>query len=275
MDETDKQEAINFKKRIVGIDPGKDDIIYAGSRINQASVKIASRKRKGDSMLFRYTQKQKNQQIKKDKYTEIRNAHKADYLNSLGTGDRLAQLTECEDNLSMQNSKSSDYDMFFEFAKEKSRYYVLYGPLYETHAADIHRRLKWGTQINIRRSEDCMVNRFKEKFGRPENVVIGLGDWSETKQMRFKEPSKTKGMRKVFYRNGYEVYLVDEYFTSQKCSIGCTGKLKEHANRMVLRCDEANCNTFWNRNVNACLNIYDIVYSELRNQGRPNNLIRL
>ena len=61
-----------------------------------------------------------------------------------------------------------------------------------------------------------MVNRFKDKFGDPENVVIFMGDWSPQKGMRYKEPVKGRGMRKIFKKRGYQVYLVDEYNSSKK-----------------------------------------------------------
>ena len=47
--------------------------------------------------------------------------------------------------------------------------------------------------------------------------------------MKFKEPTKGKGLRKVFKRAGYNVLLVNEYNTSKKSFIdGCeTEKFKE------------------------------------------------
>ena len=35
--------------------------------------------------------------------------------------------------------------------------------------------------------------------------------------MKFHEPTKGKGMRKLFRKAGYQVYLVDEYHTSCQC----------------------------------------------------------
>ena len=45
--------------------------------------------------------------------------------------------------------------------------------------------------------------------------IIGLIINFEQKQhMKYKEPIKGKGIRKLFRENGYKVYLVDEFRTS-------------------------------------------------------------
>ncbi|KAH9260127.1 hypothetical protein BASA81_001902 [Batrachochytrium salamandrivorans] len=48
------------------------------------------------------------------------------------------------------------------------------------------------------------------------------GDWSRGSQMKFLEPTKGVGMRKLFSRAGYEVVLVDEFRTSCTC-FACEG----------------------------------------------------
>ena len=44
-----------------------------------------------------------------------------------------------------------------------------------------------------------------------------MGDFEEKKFMKYKEPTKTKGFRKIFMKHGYDVYLVDEFRTSCRC----------------------------------------------------------
>ena len=66
-----------------------------------------------------------------------------------------------------------------------------------------------------------MLTRFKEKFGGPQEVVIGIGDWAQRQHMRFKEPVKYKGFRELFRKAGYKIYLVDEFRTSCRCSAYC------------------------------------------------------
>jgi hypothetical protein len=56
--------------------------------------------------------------------------------------------------------------------------------------------------------------------------VICIGDWEQKKQMKFKEPTIGKGMRTLFRKNNYKVFLVDEFRTSCKCS-NCNGGVCE------------------------------------------------
>jgi hypothetical protein len=75
-----------------------------------------------------------------------------------------------------------------------------------------------------------MINRFKQKFGSPEDSIIAIGDFEQKKHMKYKEPIKGKEMRTLFRKNGYNVYLVDEFRTSCKCS-NCGGD----TNRFMMR----------------------------------------
>jgi hypothetical protein len=63
-----------------------------------------------------------------------------------------------------------------------------------------------------------MINNFKKIFGKPEEVIITIGDWVQKKQMKYKEASKGVGMRKLFRQNNYKTFLVDEFRTSCMCS---------------------------------------------------------
>ena len=76
------------------------------------------------------------------------------------------------------------------------------------------RQLKWYSFINRQKADADMVNRFKNKFGDSENNVILIGDYEQRKQMKYKEPSKGKSIRKLFRDQRYKVYLVDEFRTS-------------------------------------------------------------
>ena len=90
--------------------------------------------------------------------------------------------------------------------------------------------------------------------------------------MKFKEPVKGKGIRTLFRKNGYKLYLVDEFRTSLMCSkCKCekgkcekiikrenpkpfrNGKILVHG---ALRCK--NCDAVWNRDVNSATNIFRI-----------------
>lgn len=48
------------------------------------------------------------------------------------------------------------------------------------------------------------------------------GDWEQRKHRKFKEPTKGIGFRNMFCKSGFQVYLVDDFRTSCKCS-NCEG----------------------------------------------------
>ena len=131
-----------------------------------------------------------------------------------------------------------------------------------------------------------MISNFQKIFGNPEDVVICIGDWEQKKHMKFKEPTLGKGIRTLFRKNNYKVFLVDEFRTSCKCSkceIGIcaknmvmenprpykTGNILVHG----LICCKNGCG-YWNRDLNGATNIYKIAYNAINNKERPNYLSR-
>lgn len=131
-----------------------------------------------------------------------------------------------------------------------------------------------------------MINKFKHVFGSQEDVIIAFGDWEQKQHMKYKEPTKGKGIRKFFRENGYKVYLVDEYRTSCMCSKCCEGKCEKFITREdpkaykkcniivhgALICKK--CNAVWNRDVNGTTNIFRIVKNIIDKKERPKYLCR-
>jgi len=100
--------------------------------------------------------------------------------------------------------------------------------LFDYYKKNLYRKLKWYGFINRQRSESDMINRFKEKYG--EKVIIGIGNWSEnTKHLKYSEPTKGKGFTKLFQRNKFDIFLIDEYNTSARSFI--TGEETEKFRR--------------------------------------------
>ncbi len=87
-----------------------------------------------------------------------------------------------------------------------------------------YRTMRWHAKINRRRSEDRMVNNFEKVFGRPDDVILAFGDWEQRQQMKYKEPTLGKGVRKIFRQRGYQdQFLVWEFRTSCRC-YNCAGE---------------------------------------------------
>ena len=263
IDELKDYTALQTKK-IVGIDPGKDDLIYC--------VDGASK----DANVFRYSQNQRRKETKMKKYNNIVLAMKTHKIQG-------KSVIEYETELSKFNRKTLDVTKFKQYINEKNRINHL---LFGFYRKELFRKLKFGRYINAKRNEQKMVSNFKKTFGNPEEVVICIGDWEQKKQMKFKEPTLGIGIRTLFRKNKYQVFLVDEFRSSCKCS-RCNGgvcekfRLRENPRpnkddmRLVhglLRCKNG-CGE-WNRDRNGSSNIYKIAYQAIHNLARPSYLCR-
>ena len=182
------------------------------------------------------------------------------------------------------NRKTLSLERFISYLEKK---YEVYGLLADFYRQACFQKTKWHIHINTQRSESLMLNRFEEKFGPPDKVVIGFGDWDQgSRQMKFHEPTKGKGMRKLFRKAGYQVYLVDEYHTSCQCyncarAEGRCEPFREVVNPRPWRREERplvtchglvkckTCRRLWNRDVNSSLNILRIMKYRARDEDRP------
>jgi len=251
-------------KKIVGIDPGKEDLIYC---VDDDSK---------DANVFRYSQNQRRKETKMKKYNNIILAMKTNKIQG-------KSVIEYETELSTYNRKTLQIDKFKTYINEKNR---INNMLFGFYAKHLFRKLKFGRHINIKHNEQKMINDFRNMYGNPDDVVICIGDWEQRKQMKYKEPTLGIGMRSLLRNNKYKVYLVDEFRTSCKCS-NCHGGVCEKymvrknprpnkdEMRLVhglLRC-KSGCGT-WNRDRNGSSNIYKISYQAIHNLERPSYLCR-
>ena len=135
-------------------------------------------------------------------------------------------------------------------------------------------------------TESRMLKRSEKLFGGPKETVICIGDWEQYQHRKFKEPVKGKGFRTLFRKQGYGVYLVDEFRTSCRCS-GCeTGVCstfrmcdnpKPYREGRVLRHGLVKCQTcsrLWNRDTNASSNIWKVAGNAIQGIARPSYLQR-
>jgi len=257
IDELDDYTSLQNKK-IISIDAGKCDLIYCVDGVTK------------DANTFRYSQDQRRKETKMKKYNNIILAMKTNKIQG-------RTIIEYETELSHFNKKTLDIERFKEYLCEKNRInHILFG----VYRKELFRKLKFGRYINIKRNEQKMINQFKKKFGNPEEVVICIGDWEQRKQMKFKEPTIGKGIRTLFRKNNYNVFLVDEFRTSCKCS-NCDGgvcekfRVRKHPNKKkddlrlihgLLRC-KSGCG-LWNRDRNGSSNIYKIAEKAIKKLER-------
>ena len=251
------------KKNIVSIDPNMSDLLYC----------VDSNKK--DRNFFRYTQNQRRKEMKDKKYKNI-------ILKEKKKKIRNKTIIQYETELSLFNKKTLDIKKFKKYVKKKNE---INHKLFKFYQKRLFRKLKLNGYWNRQKSEQRMINRFKSIFGKPKDTIVCIGDWEQRKHRKFKEPIKGKGFRTLFRRNGYKVYLVDEFRTSCKCS-KCEGnceKFRKCRNPKPMKNNEIishgllmckTCKGLWNRDENSSRNIYKIAYNAVRKKKRPKYLRR-
>ena len=150
-----------------------------------------------DGNYFSYTNKQRINETKRIKYSSLLKNYK----------DKQ-HITEIENTLSLFNSKTCNIEKFKEYIKEKLKVNDAIATLYQDEK---FRQYKWYSYINTKRTEDNMVNKIENKYGKDIKIIIG--DWSIGKQMRnFISTPNLSIKRKLNTR--FEVYNIDEFRTS-------------------------------------------------------------
>lgn len=146
---------------------------------------------------FSYTNKQRIKETKRIKYSSLLKNYK----------DKQ-HITEIENTLSLFNSKTCDIEKFKEYIKEKLKVNDAIATLYQDEK---FRQYKWYSYINTKRTDDNMLNKIENKYGKDIKIIIG--DWSIGKQMRnFISTPNLSIKRKLNTR--FEVYNIDEFRTS-------------------------------------------------------------
>lgn len=267
IDELTKKEYKELKdKKIVAIDPNLSDLLYC--------VDGDTKERN----FFRYTQNQIRKETKQKKYRNIILKEKNEKIEG-------KTITEWETELSKYNRKSLSIKEYKKYIKNKNRINEILFTFYNKY---IFRKLKLNSYMNTLKSEQFMINKFNEIFGDPKNTIVCIGDFEQKKHRKFKEPTKGKGFRTLFRRNGYKTYLVDEFRTSCKCS-NCEKENgdcvqfrkcrnpKPKQNNSILRWGAIMCKTcsaLWNRDENSARNIYKIAHNAIHGKERPKYLCR-
>ena len=214
----------------------------------------------------------------------------------------VRQVNNC---LGRYSSKSHLPATFRDYLKAKNTANFFVSPFYQDA---LFRKLKWNAKTNKRRDEALLVNEFKEAFGGPDDVVLMWGDWSKG-QMRFQKPIAKIGLRRLFRRHNFLVFLVDEAYTSQRC-YNCRDQFLNAPYEPQTPLEDARqvrpfyripnpcqahpqfpnrrshvlchglvqctiCKVKWNRDMNSACNIWKIARDIIDGQPRPMYLARV
>lgn len=267
IDELDDYKKLKNKK-IVGIDPNiANDIIYCVDSDNKKANE------------FRYTKDSIRKECKTKKYAKIILEFKKEKINK-------KTIIQYETELSTLNRKTLNKTEFKKYIKKKN---TINHKLYEFYNKYIFRKLKLNSYLNRLKHEQKMINNFKKIFGTSDKTIVCFGDYSnKNKHMKYNEATKGVGMRNLFRKNGFDVYLVNEFRTSCMCSKcknekGRCEYIKKRENPRPYRTGEItvhgllsckNCNTMWNRDVNSSINIHRIAEWAIKGKERPKYLCR-
>ena len=299
--------------RVVGCDPGKQDLLYFASPNGKRPDSTKKRGKLKTVDRFRYSHAQRKFETK------------TKWFNSLQDQEKQIQgeidgktVDEWQHQLSFYQRKSTKLETLKNYIREKN---LVNSKLLRFWAKEIFRKLKWKAKCLKQKSEAKMMNAFKSKFGPPETTVIALGNWSQNRAMVGTEPTKGKSFRVLFKKFGYKTYMVNEYRTSKCCfncgkelehhflsipnpklrvdtktkqttQCRCTGCLNpaeekveakpKHEQRATIKCHGltrcSDCvksrGQYWNRDLNGALNIWKIARSYIEGEGRPTYLSR-
>ena len=252
-------------KKLVSIDPGKKGLCLLDEERNNLN--------------YNTIQRRKESLRKRNNY--IMNVEKENNY-----------IIQKENTLSDYDSKTVYYEKFKDFIREKHKVNNL---VYDFYNNKLFRKLKFRTHIYLRKSEDKFLNNIEKIYGKKEDIAIIYGDWSNPKQMKHLIPSSNLGLKRLIEKK-YKVLMIDEYCTSKLCS-KCNKELtyykmtkkdieiyenkhlidkkelKSKTKHRLLVCSgccgsENKKSTFWNRDVNACLNMLKLTRQWINTKSR-------
>jgi hypothetical protein len=182
-------------------------------------------------------------------------------------------IIEKETHLSLQNSKSVDYNKFKMYLVEKDK---LNKETTEFYKRETWRKMKFRQYSYGKKSIDTFLNKIKETFG--ENILIGYGNWSRSSQMKHFMPTMNKGLRKLIHKK-YDTITINECNTSKKCC-DCNNDLEYYKDkegkkvfRLLVCSNCVSCENkkivFRTRDANSSINIMKLTQSWIEKQERP------
>ncbi len=248
IEDLSKEQLDTLKERnIVGCDPGKRSLVYMMDK-NGNKLQYTAPQRKRESKA------KTNQRI-------------------LLEEKKKNKIVEKETILSLQNSKSVDYEKFKVYLVEKNK---LNKETTEFYKQDTWRKMKFRQYSYGKKSIDTFLNKIKETFG--ENIIIGYGNWSRSTQMKHFMPTMNKGLRKLIHKK-YDTITINECNTSKKCC-DCNKDLEYYKDkegkkvfRLLVCSNCVSCENkkivFRTRDANSSINIMKLTQSWIEKQERP------
>jgi hypothetical protein len=248
IEELDTQQLENLKPRnIVGLDPGKRSLVYMMDG-------------QGNKLQYTAPQRKKESMVKRNQII-------------LQREKKNNKINEYENVLSLQNSKSVNYNSFKSYLVEKDS---LNKQTIEFYKKEVWRKMKFRKYSYGNKSIDTFLNNIEKTFG--ENILICYGNWSRSSQMKHFMPTMNKGLRKLIHKR-YDTITINECNTSKKCC-DCFQDLKHYRNkgnkeefRLLVCSNCVSCENkkivFRTRDANSSINIMNLGKCWIYKQQRP------
>jgi hypothetical protein len=184
LNENELNELIEkFNSKVVVNDPGKRYLLHM---LNNQNVEMT------------YSNKE---HLKNTKRLEI-NKKLQKYRDDNG-------ISKKETYLCNYNSKSVNLKIFSEYVKAKNK---INNELKEIYRDKIFRQQKWYSYINRQRTDDRILKKIEETFGK--DIIIFFGDWSIGKQMKNFISTPNIRLKRLIAKH-FLTYNLDEYKTSK------------------------------------------------------------
>lgn len=185
-------------------------------------------------------------------------------------------IEELEGILSRYEPRTVNYTKYMDYLRMKVRFDEFVYPFYNQEKFRIWEGYKYR---NNRRSDQCFVNAFQRIYGGPKKTYLCVGHYCVSKRLN---PNNL--LLKVLNSAGYEIYIVREDYTSQRCANCRIRQAKcENVRRQVnpahpdgpgaihgmLQCPR--CTTVWDRDIQGVINI-GRVHTGIEIGHRPDDL---
>jgi len=205
----EKTEALKLK--IIGIDPGVIDLIAATDGQTTTRTK-PNGKIVRSTPYYHYSNKERQHETKSNIYAKTQLELRKE--QNIPVGNTLKSVEQIESELSNKSSSSCLWIKCYGYIMTKNRVNAI---LIERYEQQIYRKHKWYSYINNQKADRKMLKAFKEKMGGPQESVILIGDFDRTEcYVKGQPPTKGISIRRLLRKEGYKVYLVNEYNTTHK-----------------------------------------------------------
>ncbi|KAJ1892819.1 hypothetical protein LPJ81_005484, partial [Coemansia sp. IMI 209127] len=289
-------ELAEIADNCVYFDPGRRDILHG--IYNDSEPDVPKRKR--------YTSSQRANEIRLRRHQHLRQRVKAKYHNGIvqEKENELSVGAQCTTTSANEYQEyivkwAQAYPMLNEFyAKYRTHHKSKYWP----EGQPFHRRLRSCAFQQQLQADQRLVKSIVG--GRDPKPAVIIGNWSAS-MIRYHEPIRGKGMRRMLKRHKLKVVLIDEYRTSKTCP-ACDGLIERFIHvpnprpfrakkrptvwcNGLLRCTSKECiawvtqnssrkahepewvadGRYWNRDTAAALNFRRMVRSLIATRSIP------